>query len=226
MPITIDGSNTPTAGAVAYGDGTEIAFTSIGTIGQVLTSNGSGAAPTWSFPSAGAMTLISVQTIFGTPSTLDFTSGISSTYDDYIVIFENAALSSATAQLQMLFYKSGSFREDTYRTNYIHANSSTTTVTNVGEGVSFVINRQSTSTGANLRSGTINLYNLNSTTGWAQSCTWLAQNNGASGTGSNNTITFGGGTEETAAAVTQLRFRPSLGTFTSGIFRLYGIQKS
>ena len=42
---------TPTAGAVAYGTGSAYAFTSAGTSGQVLTSNGS-SAPTWSTPTA------------------------------------------------------------------------------------------------------------------------------------------------------------------------------
>ena len=43
MAITIDGNNTPTLGGIGYGDGTELAFTSAGTSGQVLTSNGSAA---------------------------------------------------------------------------------------------------------------------------------------------------------------------------------------
>lgn len=43
MPITIDGNNTPTAGGIGYGDGTELAFTSAGSSGQVLTSNGASA---------------------------------------------------------------------------------------------------------------------------------------------------------------------------------------
>lgn len=47
MPVTIDGSNTPTAGGIGYGDGSELAFTAAGTSGQVLTSAGS-SAPTWS----------------------------------------------------------------------------------------------------------------------------------------------------------------------------------
>jgi hypothetical protein len=54
----------------------------------------------------------------------------------------------------------------------------------------------------------------------------MAQNTGSSSTGADNNNSFGGGTLGTAAAVTQLRFLPSAGTFTSGTFRLYGIQKS
>jgi hypothetical protein len=46
MPITVVGNNTPTAGGIGYGDGANLAFTSAGTSGQVLQSNGS-SAPTW-----------------------------------------------------------------------------------------------------------------------------------------------------------------------------------
>ena len=46
MAVVITGNNTPTAGGVTYGDGTQYATTSAGTSGQVLTSAGSG-APTW-----------------------------------------------------------------------------------------------------------------------------------------------------------------------------------
>lgn len=46
MPVTIVGNNTPTAGGVVYGDGTNYASTAAGTAGQVLQSNGAG-APTW-----------------------------------------------------------------------------------------------------------------------------------------------------------------------------------
>ena len=46
MSLIINGSNTPTAGSAAIGNGTELAFTAAGTTGQVLTSNGA-SAPTW-----------------------------------------------------------------------------------------------------------------------------------------------------------------------------------
>ena len=61
LPVANGGTNataTPTAGAVPYGTGTAYAFTSAGTTGQVLTSNGS-SAPTWAtvaaqtYPGAG-----------------------------------------------------------------------------------------------------------------------------------------------------------------------------
>jgi hypothetical protein len=48
-------TTTPVAGAVAYGTGSAYAFTSTGTTGQVLTSNGS-STPTWTTP-ASAITI-------------------------------------------------------------------------------------------------------------------------------------------------------------------------
>jgi hypothetical protein len=67
MPVTIDGSNTPTAGGVGYGDGTELAFTSAGTAGQVLLSNGSSA------PSFGAVPTVNLAT--GVTGTLPVGNG-------------------------------------------------------------------------------------------------------------------------------------------------------
>ena len=69
LPIANGGTNsttTPTAGAVPYGTGTAYAFTSAGTAGQVLTSNGA-SAPTWAAASGGITTgkSIAMAMIFG-----------------------------------------------------------------------------------------------------------------------------------------------------------------
>lgn len=53
MPVTITGSNTPTAGGVVYGDGTTYVTTSAGTSGQALVSGGAG-APSFGTLGAGA----------------------------------------------------------------------------------------------------------------------------------------------------------------------------
>jgi len=90
MPVTIVGNNTPTAGGVVYGDGTNYAstaagtsggvlysagssapaFTAAGTSGQVLQSNGAG-APTWTTVSSGFTLGTPVATTSGT--SIDFT---------------------------------------------------------------------------------------------------------------------------------------------------------
>lgn len=46
MTIVINGTNTPTAGGIGYGDGTNLAFNTVGTAGQILTS-AAGSVPTW-----------------------------------------------------------------------------------------------------------------------------------------------------------------------------------
>ena len=59
MAIIINGSNTPTAGAVAVGDGTTLAFTAAGTAGQVLTSGGA-STPVWTDNGSGTVITASV----------------------------------------------------------------------------------------------------------------------------------------------------------------------
>jgi hypothetical protein len=57
LPIANGGTNatgTPTQGGIAYGTGSAYAFTSAGTIGQVLTSNGT-SAPTWQQAASGGL---------------------------------------------------------------------------------------------------------------------------------------------------------------------------
>ena len=46
MAVIINGNNTPTAGGIAYGNGTELAFSTAGSAGQLVVSGGTG-APTF-----------------------------------------------------------------------------------------------------------------------------------------------------------------------------------
>ena len=104
MPVTIDGSNTPTAGGVVYGDGTEYASTAAGTSGQVLISAGA-SAPTWgavAVPSGATITNATlVNPALGTPAsgnlsncTVDGTNSVG-----YLNIPQNAQTGSYTLVL-------------------------------------------------------------------------------------------------------------------------------
>lgn len=64
MAIIINGTNTPTAGAVAVGDGTTLAFTAVGISTYVLQSNGA-SVPTWVAPATGTVTAVSVASTNG-----------------------------------------------------------------------------------------------------------------------------------------------------------------
>ena len=101
MPITINGSNTPTAGGITYGDGTNYASTAAGTSGQVLTSAGS-SAPTWTTPSAGALTLLANITPTAA-TTVQSLSVFTSTYDNYLIIASGISCAT-TGQYLLLRY--------------------------------------------------------------------------------------------------------------------------
>ena len=100
MTVIINGSNTPTAGAVAVGDGTTLNFTAAGTAGQVLTSNGA-AVPTWTDNGSGTVTsasVVSANGFAGTVATSTTTPAITlSTSITGIIKGNGTALSAATA---------------------------------------------------------------------------------------------------------------------------------
>jgi hypothetical protein len=100
MTIIINGSNTPTAGAVAVGDGTTLNFTATGSAGQVLTSNGA-AVPTWTDNGSGSVTtasVVSANGFAGTVANASTTPAITLTTSITGVIKGNGtALSAATA---------------------------------------------------------------------------------------------------------------------------------
>jgi len=85
-----------TSGAVGVGSSP-----AYGSSGQVLTSGGSGAVPTWTTPSAGAMALISTQTANASTS-ITFT-GLA-TYSKYQIIIENLYGASAPNLFLQLGY--------------------------------------------------------------------------------------------------------------------------
>jgi len=72
MAIIIDGNVTPTAGSVATGNGTTLNFTSAGTSGQILVSNGSSAP---SFSSTIASPTLTAPTITNYTETLYSVTG-------------------------------------------------------------------------------------------------------------------------------------------------------
>jgi hypothetical protein len=69
MAVIINGSNTPTAGSVAVGDGTTLNFTAAGTAGQILKSNGA-SVPTWINNDAGTVTSASIVSANGFAGTI------------------------------------------------------------------------------------------------------------------------------------------------------------
>lgn len=219
------GASSLTANNVLLGNGTSaVQVVAPGSSGNVLTSNGT----TWTSatPASAALILISTQTVSGTPTTVDFTSGISSTYDDYLIIFENARSSTNNQSLDIRLYKSGAFQTSGYNYQYTEArNSTTTAISGVGNNGAAQILTDSGNTNATntYQAGRVFLQNVNSAT--ANACTVMTETAGMGGLVGENYIARAGGSQNTAAVVTGIRFLWSGGTFTSGTFRLYGVAK-
>lgn len=246
MPVTINGSNTPTAGGVTYGDGTQYAttaagsaggvlysagssapaFTAAGTSGQVLTSAGAG-APSWTTPSAGAMVFISSQTVSSTVAAVDFTSGFSSTYDDYVILFE-AVTPDLADSLSLRVFRNGSVDSGG---NYWYQNIRGTQVTASASYQSGLTGGSDTKwnmTSAicapgNVTFGKLEIYRVNSTNP-AYTVTMATLNNLST---ANSQQICGSAFNSGTGTFSGLRFYWSAGqSFTGGTFRLYGIAKS
>ncbi len=92
-----------------------------GTSGQALTSNGPGVLPTFQpIFDGGALILVQTKTASSATS-LTFTTGISSTSDDYYLIFSNCIILAAAYQARTLFMQISNDGGSTYKaTNYIN----------------------------------------------------------------------------------------------------------
>ena len=115
MAVIINGSNLPTAGAVGYGNGTELAFSAAGTSGQFLVSGGA-AVPTFtSTPALGTP-------VSGTLSscTVDGTDAVG--FRNVPINSQSAAYTAVLADSgKVIFHPSGDTNARTYT---IPANSS------------------------------------------------------------------------------------------------------
>jgi hypothetical protein len=104
----------------------------VGTSGQVLQTNGVG-APSWITPSAGALTLISTQTLSGSADPT-FTTGISSTYKVYKVYMQLNGNSGGNTFLPFFrFYANGGIDNNTGPYGYKVFNASNSWNTTSGQ---------------------------------------------------------------------------------------------
>jgi hypothetical protein len=159
MAVVIDGSNTPTAGGVVYGDGTEYASTSAGTSGQVLTSAGS-SAPVWATLSP-SFTLGTAVTPTGT-ATVTFT-GIPATVKIINLMFSGISFDVGSFP-QVRIGDSGGIETTGYESVTSQLNSNT--VSSSQSTARFQIGGGTNLAAGNTTSGVLQLVNLTGNT-WA-----------------------------------------------------------
>lgn len=201
---------------------------SFGSANQVLQSNGSSAAPSWVTASSGALVFISSATA-SSSATIDFT-GISSTYDVYVVEFVSIVGASSTGFKALTSSNNGSsYDTSNYAFSSIGCGSSifTAQVDSSGGGATYISiwnnnsNSISSTTSDSGLSGFAYIMNPASSanTQILWNATWCS---GA------NAVSFGTGTgvKTSTSPVNAIRFLMNSGNIASGTIRLYGIANS
>ena len=229
LPVANGGTNstaTPTAGTVPYGTGTALAYTSAGTSGQLLQSNGA-SAPTWVAPSSGALSFITSVTASNS-ATVDIENAMN-VYDVYVIEGVNIVTSLNNVDLYIRLKIGGTYiTTSTYL--YAAANNFATytavAVANASTAVDFIQVLQGlSSTAARTANVSIKIFNPSSTTiGKQVSFNYAFRDSSAV----TNTLAngFGSGVNSGTGAVTGVRLYANYGNITSGTFRLYGIANS
>lgn len=193
-----------TAGTTATGAFQNVS--GVGTSGQVLTSAGASALPTWS---NGGMVLIQTQTTAGAAS-LDFTTGIGSPYSKYLLIGTNVkqVATAAYIYLRVSTDGGGSYIATGYTSGIVTFAYNGTTATNANVTTSFILHAI-TSGGPGVFQSTLDL------TAGSQP--------GATTHGSHqNTLGNSVSSYTTNSTVNAIRVLADAGTM-SGTFSLYGL---
>ena len=222
MAVIITGNNTPTAGGITYGDGSTYANTAAGTSGQLLQSNGA-SAPTWVTAGASALTLLSTVTASAS-ATVDMETTFSSTYDAYLIIGSGIVISNDGGSFSCRLKIGGSYSTTDYKGHFMQVASGSTTYAATANATSSI--------GIAASVGNVTNEGLNFTMRvYLPSGTTLR--NMVTGevvyTRDSADVLQGGaflGGNTVAGAMTGVRFLPSSGTITSGVFRLYGYANS
>ena len=194
---------------------------SAGTSGQVLTSAGAGAAPTWAAASSGALVLLSTVTASAS-ATVDVETGFSSTYDDYMITVSGLFSSTSSSSLLGRLKLSGTYNTTGmyyWNTATRQVNGSGQTPEYAGGDTSFQLSAASGLGGSLIDNFSMSMFLLEVN----NSGTKNIYTNGAYTTNNNK----GGGTlgyANTNIVVTGVRFFASAGNLT-GTFKLYGIAK-
>jgi len=196
---------------------------SYGTSGQVLTSAGTGSAPTWTTPSAGAVTLITATTATAASSVI-FT-GLSTTYGVYLLEYDSVFASVAYENLALTISadNGATYYSSSYANQGTHTIAGTNAVFNSTTATFFYLGPFNGS-GTSLSvpsSGSVWMYNPAASKRFTGQCL-SASANGA-GNIENTVFSFGG--PNGTSPINAIKVIFATGTIT-GKFRLYGYSAS
>lgn len=217
-------------GIIAFDASGNPSETATGTAGQVMTSNGAGAAPTMQTASGGAWTLIASASASAS-SSIDFTTGIDATFDTYVILAAGIVTSLA-ATIELRTSNNGGSTFDSGAADYqwrVHG-------ARAGQGsLDFDSDNNADSVntaalGAGNTSGLVaspSNFEMRLHSPSTSSARTVITGSVSGFEGSNTVLLqVFAGTRKDAQAVDAVQIILSTGTFTSGNFQLYGIKKS
>jgi hypothetical protein len=177
-----------------------------GTNGQVLTTDGAGNA-TFADAGGGALELISSTTIGTAVSTVDITSGFSSSYDTYMIDVTGVAKNVARdADVELQIYDNGTLLT---AANYDFKDQN---AANVNGATEFIIGEFDLASNNN---------GVNFTIRNANDATWYVESMGG-----RRIFMLGGWYDQSTGPVTGFRLLLSRDDMTGGTIRLYGVKNS
>jgi hypothetical protein len=196
-----------------------------------ITNSSVSAVTSFANASGGTLTLLSTQTASAS-ATISFTTGLDSTYDEYVFKFINLHSSASGANFTFnMSTDSGSNYNVTKTTTSFwayHNEAGTDSLLeyNAGRDLAQSTAFQPLTAGSGIDndnncSGTLTLFNPSSTTYVKH---FIATLNIYDGTYSTELFTAGYG--NTTSAVNAIRFQMSSGNIDDGIIKLYGVKKS
>ena len=197
-----------------------------------ITNSSVSAVTSFANASGGTLTLLSTQTASAS-ATISFTTGLDSTYDEYIFKFINIHPATDNVDFQFnMSTDSGSNYNVTktttfFRSQHDEADTNTTlgylTAGDLAQSTAFKsLTGDNGADNDQQCSGSLTLFNPSSTTYVKHFIANL--NNAHSGDFSINVFTAGYG--NTTSAVNAIRFQFSSGNIDDGIIKLYGVKKS
>lgn len=215
-----------TRGSIIYRGASGWTLLAPGTSGNVLQTNGAGADPTWVTPAAGgggALVLLEQHTASGS-ATLDFTTGITATYDEYVFEFVDLVPAAASNLWMRCSTNGGStydssaiydFVHNFYGSSSFNSNQSNENQTQIA--LIFSLGNTAGYSG----SGKMKLYNPASASLYKQ----VDFHTACSASDNHFYTGLGAGRYKNTTAVNAIRFLMSTGNIASGVIRMYGIAK-
>jgi hypothetical protein len=219
LQLQVNGT-TPSVTLAANGSVGVGSSPSYGTSGQVLTSAGTGSAPTWTTPSAGALTLISSATASST-ALISFT-GLTTSYRAYILEFDSVYLSVASEGLLLQFStdNGGSYIASGYARTLIAQASGTVTGNYSTTGTVLYVGGINGYSGASTQTGSGMLTIFAPATSGKNASTYIQASILNAGVLENSA---GAQTNTTTSAVNAFKLFAGTGNIAGGNFRLYGL---